>query len=286
MRSIAPMMRLPLQNQLGRLSRARRYALCGAVLSQGSPVGGLLLQMATRGVSAKAELAEHGALYVYMGVATLIAFSAFGYGLGHLADDLTAHARELRKVNQRLRRLSNVDGLTGLLTRRAVRRRLRAELKRAQRDDRPTALVSLDLDLFKQVNDQHGHVMGDRVLRRVGLAIRRLARASDSAGRLGGDEFLIVLPATSLGEACRFAERLRATIARHSPASQTPAVTVSLGVYERAGQAVVDVEEALQNVDATLYHAKAAGRDRVSPKPDDQEARRSVRASGGSGSIS
>jgi diguanylate cyclase (GGDEF)-like protein len=215
------------------------------------------------GVSARAQIAEHGALYAYMSLSTLLAFGGFGFILGRLTDDLVLQRQALRDVNRRLRLLSDVDGLTGVLNRRALQRRLRAELKRAQRDQTPTTLVLVDLDHFKQVNDTYGHVAGDRVLRRVGRHLRRLARASDSVGRMGGEEFMALLPATSTAEAFRFAERLRTTLAEKPEDSATPPVTASVGLYTRDGAEAVDLEDALRRVDAALYRAKSEGRNCV-----------------------
>jgi diguanylate cyclase (GGDEF)-like protein len=198
-----------------------------------------------------------------MSLATLVAFVGFGYVLGRLADDLAQREDALRQANRRWRRLSEVDALTGVLNRRALYRRLRAELHRAHREGGTTAVILLDLDHFKQINDRHGHVAGDRVLRRVGRHLRRFARASDSVGRIGGEEFLIVLPATSLQEASQFAERLRGQIAGRPEAADTPPVTASLGVTVCEGAAFLRVEGVLREADAAMYRAKAEGRDRV-----------------------
>jgi diguanylate cyclase (GGDEF)-like protein len=181
--------------------------------------------------------------------------------------------------------MAAVDPLTGVHTRRAVVRRLRAELQRAQREKTTTALILLDLDHFKAVNDTYGHLVGDRVLRRVGRLLRHLARASDSVGRIGGEEFLVVLPATSAREAWAFAERLRRAIGR-TPATGIPAMTASLGVAVMAGADAVDLEGALRAADAAMYRAKAAGRNRVATAPEPHDTAASTRTHGGSDSMS
>jgi diguanylate cyclase (GGDEF)-like protein len=218
-----------------------------------------------------------------MSLATLVVFTTLGYFLGRSADHLIGQRRALRKANIRLRWLSDTDALTGLLNRRALHRQLRAEVKRARREQSTVALVLLDLDHFKQVNDRYGHPAGDRVLRRVGRCARRLARASDAIGRVGGEEFLAVLPATSLYEGWRFAERLRRTVGLPPADPATPTVTASLGVSICAPGDRIDIAAALRRVDRALYRAKSEGRNRVCTPP--QDAHSSGRERGGSASI-
>jgi diguanylate cyclase (GGDEF)-like protein len=254
-------------------SRARLYALIGGLLSQGAPIGALLLQDALDDRPFFAPLRENLVLYAYMSIATGIAFSAFGYTLGAVADDLLRERRALRKANHRLTWLSEVDTLTGVLNRRAMHAHLLTELKRAERDDSSVALLMLDLDHFKLVNDTFGHVVGDRVLRRVGRRLRRMARATDRVGRVGGEEFLVILPATGIVHARSFAERLRIAIGTQPPNPATPKVTVSVGVLVVARPDPADMEENLREVDAALYRAKTEGRDRVSVSEASRDAR-------------
>lgn len=251
------------RNRPRHTSRAVQYALWALLLSQGSPIGGLLLHVLVEGKPARLELTGHVLLYAYMSVATAVVFTTFGYGLGRLADELTKRQRALREANRRLHWLSEVDALTGVLNRRAIRRRLRAELGRAQREGSTTALILLDLDHFKCVNDRFGHAAGDRVLRRVGRCLRQSARASDSVGRIGGEEFLVVLPATSLHEAGHFAERLRRRVARAPLSTTVPTITASLGVAITSSAETPDADAAVRRADAAMYRAKAEGRDRV-----------------------
>jgi diguanylate cyclase (GGDEF)-like protein len=254
-------------------SKASSYALLGAVLGQGAPIGAALLQTAVAGGSPLAHVAQHALLYGYMSVSTSIAFGLFGFLLGASADGLLRRRRALRHVNRRLKWLSEVDGLTGVLNRRAIQMRLQVELKRAQRDGGAVALLMLDLDRFKRVNDTFGHAVGDRVLRRVGRYLRRMARATDSVGRIGGEEFLAVLPATGIAEAQSFAERLRATIGAPPDSATLPRVTVSVGVLVLYKPEPGAMEEHLRVVDMALYRAKAEGRDRVCLSPACQDAR-------------
>lgn len=255
---------------LSRHTRARSYAVLGAVLSQGAPTGALALHALVDPGSVLDHLAQNVFLYAYMSVSTCIAFSIFGYRLGSVADDLLRQRRALRKANHRLKRLSEVDPLTRLLNRRSVDARLRSECQRSQRDGSPLAILMLDLDHFKRINDLFGHRAGDQVLRGVGRHLRRLARSTDSVGRIGGEEFLIVLPATGTPEAMGFAERLRAAIETESADPSTPPITASLGVIVVVSPDPFHLEKTLRQLDEALYRAKAEGRNRVSLSPASQ----------------
>lgn len=155
-----------------------------------------------------------------------------------------------------LRTLAHRDFLTDALTRRAFTDTARTAL---QQLSSPSTLAVLDVDHFKQVNDRHGHPTGDKVLKEVARVIRMQLRPSDLFGRLGGEEFGILLPATSEEQALPCAERIRAAVAA-SVAEGCPAVTVSIGLAEI--ERPEDFDIALAKADAALYAAKRAGRDR------------------------
>ena len=154
------------------------------------------------------------------------------------------------------------DGLTGLPNKRAVTDALKRTFAQATTTKAPLALLLLDLDHFKQVNDQYGHAGGDQVLAGVGAALRSVLRARDFAGRNGGEEFAVLLPDTDIAAALEIAERVRATIAEVTlPGTDVP-VTVSIGVAGFPGHAsTLDRLERL--ADAALYVAKRRGRNRV-----------------------
>jgi len=154
------------------------------------------------------------------------------------------------------------DGLTGLPNKRAVTDALKRTFAQATMTKAPLALLLLDLDHFKQVNDQYGHAEGDQVLAAVGAALRSVLRARDFAGRNGGEEFAVLLPDTDIAAALEIAERVRATIAEVTmPGTDVP-VTVSIGVAGFPGHAsTLDRLERL--ADAALYVAKRRGRNRV-----------------------
>jgi diguanylate cyclase (GGDEF)-like protein len=156
--------------------------------------------------------------------------------------------------------LSITDGLTGLTNARHFWEVLNTEVARVGRSGAPLSLVLLDVDHFKSFNDQHGHLVGDDVLRELGKAIRSTVRATDIGARYGGEEFAIVLPDTELSNASSLAERLRARIAEiQLPGGQR--FTASLGV---AGYVSGDTPELLVGkADKALYAAKHGGRNRV-----------------------
>jgi diguanylate cyclase (GGDEF)-like protein len=166
--------------------------------------------------------------------------------------------------------MATTDFLTGLANRRSFMARLEAELARLKRFDiERAAILMLDLDHFKRVNDSHGHAAGDAVLKHFAALLRAELRKIDTGGRLGGEEFAILLIGADLAAAELSAERLRRRIAA-TPldfAGQSIAVTVSIGIATLApGDASADA--ALRRADAALYAAKQAGRNRVCASPD------------------
>ena len=171
------------------------------------------------------------------------------------------------------------DGLTGCSTRACGMRGLDAALERARRARRPVSLVMVDLDDFKSVNDRHGHLCGDAVLAAVGARLRAITRRGDLRCRFGGDEFLLVLPATPRDGAARVAEALRREIGRISvrwhgaPVSASASVGVASG-----GVGETDARALIARADAALYRAKNAGRNRVCVESGPMRARRAPAA--------
>jgi two-component system cell cycle response regulator len=169
--------------------------------------------------------------------------------------------------NARLEQLAQTDPLTQLLNRRALTERITAEMERALRYDSTMALLMIDLDHFKRVNDTYGHLVGDDVLRDVGQLLSDTIRTSDIVARYGGEEFLVLLPETDDGGAESFAERIRDAIALHLFASDSVAeplrLTASVGVAVYPAARIESVEDLFARADAALYRAKADGRNRV-----------------------
>ncbi len=170
-------------------------------------------------------------------------------------------ARALERQARRLADLARQDPLTGALNRRALVERLEAELVRARRSGAWPAVAVIDVDHFKDINDRFGHATGDAALRALVTAVTGRLRAGDALGRLGGEEFAVMLAGTGPSGAARYADELRVLVAAGAEATGTP-FTVSVGVAaaEHGGE---DAEALLAAADAALYDAKRAGRDTV-----------------------
>ena len=167
---------------------------------------------------------------------------------------------QLRRTQAQLEDIATRDSLTSVLNARAFTDELGQELGRNRRYGRPLALIYLDLDDFKRVNDAHGHATGDAVLRLVADAMRSAVRQSDLVGRLGGDEFAVLMPETDGTVAHAAATRLVTGI--RTVFRGTPSVTASIGVVSCAGTEAGS-EELLRKADQAMYEAKRAGKDRV-----------------------
>ena len=168
--------------------------------------------------------------------------------------------------NARLEALAHTDPLTQTLNRRALTVRLTAELERARRYDSVLTLLMLDLDHFKKVNDTHGHLVGDEVLREVALLLQNAVRSVDVVARYGGEEFVIVLPETAEEGGVVFADRIRERVEAEvfGQAEKVKLkLTASIGVANYPSPRVESVEDLFARADAALYRAKADGRNRV-----------------------
>lgn len=161
--------------------------------------------------------------------------------------------------------LATIDPLTGCLNRRALSDRLTAEMDRARRYGLALSVLMIDLDRFKDVNDTHGHLTGDSVLRQLGDLLRREVRSVDVVARYGGEEFLALLPETGPQGALVFAERLRERVADYDfgEAGKSLFVTISVGVGSMQPGSDVDASGLIARSDAALYRAKHEGRNLV-----------------------
>ena len=173
---------------------------------------------------------------------------------------------ELREKNQLLEMISVTDPLTGLFNRRHLMSRLEEELARTVRYENPLSVVMIDIDHFKQVNDQFGHAMGDEVLRTVGRMLKETVRATDVAARLGGEELMLMLVHTDLNGAKQVAENVRTRLeaTEHRLDGAMVKRTASFGVASLEGRdKKASVELLLRRADEALYRAKQTGRNRV-----------------------
>lgn len=184
-----------------------------------------------------------------------------------IGERILALERRLQVALEKLEVLALYDSLTGLYNRAAINEHAQLEVARAERTERPLSLAMLDVDYFKQVNDEYGHLVGDEVLKRVAEELRTGVRPYDFVGRWGGEEFMIVLPEATLEQATEVAERVRATIASASfkgPNCPDLQVNVSLGVSQLTIHPDRDcLRHLIQQADIALYRAKQQGRNRV-----------------------
>jgi diguanylate cyclase (GGDEF)-like protein len=156
--------------------------------------------------------------------------------------------------------LAETDPLTGCLNHGAFYQRLAGEINRSLRGKEPLSLLMIDIDLFKSFNDSHGHVIGDNALAEVGSTLRHFGRSFDVVGRVGGDEFAVILPATSVSEAASLADHVAKAL-EHPNGIE---VTVSVG-YSELDHAEPSAKRLVREADAGLYKAKSDGRDRAAP---------------------
>jgi diguanylate cyclase (GGDEF)-like protein len=161
--------------------------------------------------------------------------------------------------------MARVDGLTGFFVKEHFFRRLDEEDRRARRYGGKFAILMIDLDSFKCVNDTHGHLAGDRFLREITTTIREQLRANDLACRYGGDEFCLMLPESDLEAAWSTAERIRDAVSRRIITFDGAALrtTVSVGVAAYPEHDTGNLQNLLKSADEALYRAKRSGRDRV-----------------------
>ena len=181
-----------------------------------------------------------------------------------------------RAAQSRIERLAHFDMLTGLPNRALLIDRLTQESARAKRGARPFAVLMFDLDGFKKVNDTWGHAAGDQVLRQVAQRARECVRASDTIGRLGGDEFLALLPETTLEGAQGVAEKLREALRRPYDIQKTTATlgaSVGIAVFPQHG---TDSEDLQRAADGALYHSKREGKNRITVARTPRESSKSA----------
>jgi two-component system, cell cycle response regulator len=199
-------------------------------------------------------------------------------GLDAGADDYVVKPPDPEELRSRLKagirvlamehhfeRVAMVDGLTELPNRRSLDDTFSRQLTRCLREQQPVSLLMIDVDHFKHLNDTHGHLVGDDVLKRLARIVRREVRPQDSIARYGGEEFALMLPNTDIDAALIIAERLRLAIGNpetEESSRHLPPITVSVGVA--SARSSISLSELMSQSDAAMYRAKQAGRNRVS----------------------
>lgn len=254
-----------LSGTMNALAVDRRIGLAQAVLGAAG-YGGILLSarlgVLAYGPDSRVALPEPSAteaLAAFTLVTLMLVVSALVVGL--LVDEVRKREAELLRANAQLEALSQRDPLTQIFNRRCLLARLENELARVARGH-PLAVVMIDLDGFKRVNDERGHLQGDLVLQELGAVLGRATRAVDTASRYGGDEFVVLLPDTTPESARAVAERLVAEIREVGTRFDAAhPVTASAGVaIARPGDTLAGV---LRRADENAYRAKQSGGDRV-----------------------
>jgi diguanylate cyclase (GGDEF)-like protein len=228
------------------LSRNTQYALMAAVAAV---VGLLLLRAPFTAVSLTADFFSNRYTFSYLFAAVALTFLGLGYVLGRQSD--------------RLRRLSTIDGLTGLCNRRGFDDRLQKEWHRAKRYGSSLALLMIDIDRLKEINDARGHAAGDSLLRMTAIAIRESLRDSDVGARWGGDEFAIIAPETSREAAELLARRLLVRLKKSSGSDPMVAASVGIAVFDSTQHAGRNSEWLIERADGALYMAKMKGGDQI-----------------------
>ena len=172
----------------------------------------------------------------------------------------------IQRIGEIQRKYATTDALTGIANRYTLYNVMHQEISRSDRYERPFSLLIIDIDHFKGINDQYGHMLGDEVLVEFSEILSELLRKNDTIGRWGGEEFLIILPETDLNQACLAAHRIQQKILEHAFLGKEN-LTASFGIAMNAhGESIDDL---LQRADQMLYQAKARGRNCIMPMESD-----------------
>jgi diguanylate cyclase (GGDEF)-like protein len=244
-------------------------AMTGAEVAAMESHEGVETQIGDANVLAEPLLAEQGEVLGVLSVArgADTPFTPAARDLFHYLCVQAAISIENADLHQLVRRQAVTDELTGLFNHRHFQEVMTAEVERARRYGDDLALIMLDLDNFKDVNDAHGHMQGDLVLREIGRVLRDTVRDVDEAARYGGEEMAVILPQTDLEGAFRFAERVRVRIEQLAlprvDGDGTVRITASLGVAALSGGRSADRDDLVAAADAALYRAKRSGKNRT-----------------------
>ena len=247
-------------------SRKILYALGGILLGTGAPLSHVALHMVQMKegflVSALGEFKDHGFL-----LALLAPFlvGIFGFLLGIFQDKLSLQKEDLERITVRLESQSMTDDLTGLYNHRHLLVEIDREVERANRYGRAISGMMIDIDDFKKVNDEYGHLAGDELLIQIADVLRRNIRNVDILGRYAGDEFFVILPETELAASRIVAERIKRNVAAHNfRFKRIPlSATVSIGLFSFPAFQKFNIETFMNQTDQMLLGAKRAGKNQV-----------------------
>ncbi|OVE76067.1 hypothetical protein BVX98_06595 [bacterium F11] len=210
-----------------------------------------------------AEFNRSGETYVVLGLVAVVALAVVGYLVGRRNDELEHESETVQDSNLELSFLAATDSLTGLFNGRSMQERLGIELDNAHRS--PLSCLVIDIDHFKRINDKYGHPFGDEVLIRIAFVLKRSVRRVDAVGRLGGEEFLIILPDMASDRAALVGDRIREAVQSESFIfeKKTVRVAVSVGVADTTKTGIKDKDALLKAADEALYQAKKTGRNKT-----------------------
>ncbi|MBI5623582.1 MAG: GGDEF domain-containing protein [Elusimicrobia bacterium] len=233
---------------------------CGAC----APVGAFVMQYwladpILKTLWARHELQYNLLFYGYMGVGAVVTFVTFGFLLGSRSERQRLSNKSLQARVDELHLKSVTDSLTGAYTHGYLHEILEIEIQHALTNKAPLSVLILDIDDFKKINDTHGHLFGDRVIKESAETIKNNIRGDDILGRLGGDEFLVIMPRADSDTALQAAKRVLSGFAGRGKLA-----TVSIGAATFLGQGKEGPEDLLTRADANLYEAKRDGKNRVS----------------------
>jgi diguanylate cyclase (GGDEF)-like protein len=238
------------------------YPALGFLLGLGSPVGAFVLRYVLadplmRVLWMRHELDYNALFYCYMGVGTILSFMVFGYVIGLRGEAQRVRNRILSARVDELHLKSVTDGLTGTFTHGYLHEVLELEIQQALTGGQPLSVMVVDIDDFKRVNDGHGHLFGDRVIKETAETVAQNVRSEDIIGRYGGDEFVVIMPGADAETALHVAGRVRDGISKNGFKA-----TVSVGVATFDGDEAP--AELFHRADMNLYQAKHDGKNRVS----------------------
>ena len=239
------------------------YPAAGAVVGLASPLGAFLLRYwladpLLKGMWARHELDYNFLFYAYMGAGSVAAFMIFGYVIGLRSERQRLTNRVLSARIDELHLKSVTDGLTGAFTHGYLQEILELEIQRSLTNKSPLSVMMIDIDDFKRINDSHGHLFGDRVIKETAETLSANVRSDDILGRYGGDEFVVIMPGADAATAVHVAGRARAGIAKNG---YLATISVGVATSEEAGKETPS--EILHRADMSLYQAKHDGKNCV-----------------------
>ena len=242
------------------------YPVTGFFLGLGSPVGAFLLRFWLADPLLKVHWLRHELdynflFYAYMAVGTVTAFIVFGYALGLRSERQRINNRVLSARVDELHLKSVTDALTGAYTHGYLHEILELEIQHSLTHKSPLSILVLDIDDFKRINDNHGHLFGDRVIKETAETISANIRSEDILGRYGGDEFLVIMPGADQEITHQVAQRIC-----HSIAKNGYMATVSIGATTFTGSDKQGVRDLIAAADANLYLAKREGKNQVADR--------------------